>query len=545
DHCEQKPLGWSKLKGILISSDYLASALTDNTINVLPKLFRVPDLKYFSSDTRKSPLYPLSMMNTADKRKHTIVIAPTGAGKTDFLMRRCSKRVFYILPFQASINAMYKRFKSSLPPETDIRLLHAASSVVIKNKNEYEEKVLQPLVGSSVKVLTPHQIASLICGTRGFESIAVDIAGCDVILDEIHCYSDLSQSMVIEIIKVLIKLNCTVHVGTATMPGALLKIIHELLGGEENVYLVRLPEKVLDTFNRHKILKHENELSALSVVDKAVSRNEKILIVCNRVEIAQKRFYELKKKYDGIPMLLLHSRFRRIDRSLLEDKLKNEFNDRDKLPGSCIVVSTQVVEVSLDISFDIMITDAAPLDSLIQRFGRINRYRTEETLKKKTIREIHVIAPPENLKDCLPYKKEIVSSSFDQLPDKKILREKDLQNKIDAVFPSVSLNPISTHLVWNGGQFLLKELCHFSKSVLIESLNIESASCIRFSDKEKYEKGNIETKISLEIPVPRSAVFRSFTNFGRSKYGTNPIIVSDDLYSEDLGLQWKEIENIF
>ncbi|MGE5681791.1 MAG: CRISPR-associated endonuclease Cas3'', partial [Bacillota bacterium] len=194
DHCEQKPLGWSKLKGILISSDYLASALTENTANVLPKLFRVPDLNYFSSDARKSPLYPLSMMNTADKRKHTIVIAPTGAGKTDFLMRRCSKRVFYILPFQASINAMYKRFKSSLPPETDIRLLHAASSVVIKNKNEYEEKVLQPLVGSSVKVLTPHQIASLICGTRGFESIAVDIAGCDVILDEIHCYSDLSQS---------------------------------------------------------------------------------------------------------------------------------------------------------------------------------------------------------------------------------------------------------------------------------------------------------------------------------------------------------------
>ncbi|MDZ7763228.1 MAG: helicase-related protein [Melioribacteraceae bacterium] len=57
----------------------------------------------------------------------------------------------------------------------------------------------------------------------------------------------------------------------------------------------------------------------------------------------------------------------------------NNFNSSDE---ACIVVSTQVVEVSLDISFDLMITETAPLDSLIQRFGRINRIRNNETIGK-------------------------------------------------------------------------------------------------------------------------------------------------------------------
>ena len=46
--------------------------------------------------------------------KHTLVIAPTGCGKTNFVMKRCTKRIFYILPFQASINAMFLRFKNDI-----------------------------------------------------------------------------------------------------------------------------------------------------------------------------------------------------------------------------------------------------------------------------------------------------------------------------------------------------------------------------------------------------------------------------------------------
>lgn len=543
-HSNKKNLGWSKIKGIIVGADHLASAVMDKTFEIAQKLFKHPNLSYFESEIRKSSLFPLSQIDAGDSRPHTLVMAPTGAGKTDFLMRRCKGRVFYTLPFQASINAMYERFKDCLPTDTDIRVLHAASSIVLKDNKTYEERIIQPMIGASIKVLTPHQLASLICGTRGFESIAVDISGCDVILDEIHSYSDIAQSMVLEIIKVLLKLNCRVHIGTATMPTALVKKILEILGGDNKVYSIKLTDDELDTFNRHRIFKHANEQSAFKVIDEAINRNEKVLIVCNRVDISQRRFAELQDRYRKLPIMLIHSRFRRIDRNSLEENLRNKYNNRENMPGSCIVVATQVVEVSLDISFDTMITDAAPFDALIQRFGRINRYRTEESIKNKIIKDIHVIAPSKNTKDCLPYKKEIVDASFSQLPDSEILFERDIQNKIDAVYPKIEPVPIGTHLVWEGDQFLLKELCHYSKAVLIEKLNIESATCIRFSDREEYESGKLETRLGLEIPIPRTAMFRKFTNCGRSKYGNRPIVIPDELYDEHLGLQWKEIDTI-
>ena len=539
--CSNKNLNWSKLKGLMIGSDHLASALMHHTINIAKNLFCIPDTSFLKSDKRISELYPLSPINASDSRPHTIVNAPTGAGKTDFLMRRCKKRIFYTLPFQASINAMYERFKNSFPTDTDIRLLHSASMVVLRN-NSYEEKALQPMIGSAVKILTPHQLAALICGTRGFESIAADITGCDIILDEIHSYSDIAQSIVIEIIKTLLKLNCSIHVGTATMPTSLTNEILKILGDEENTYKVKLTDNDLDTFNRHRIFKHTTEETALLKIDDAINNNEKILVVCNRVEIAQKRFIELQKKYKDIPIMLIHSRFRRKDRNSLEKELQEKFNNKTIMPGSCIVVATQVVEVSLDISFDIMITDAAPLDALIQRLGRINRYRSLDTLKRQIIKDIHVIAPLENAKDCLPYKKTIIDKSYGLLPDGEILFEKELQRKIDKVYPNLEVLSIDTHLVWDRDQFLLKELCHYPKAVLLEMLNIDSATCIRYSDKEIYEEGKLEERLSLEIPIPRSAIFKKFTHFGKSDYGTKPIIIADELYDSQLGLQWKEIE---
>lgn len=541
EHCEAKKLNWSRWKGLLVGADHLASALVDSSYTISEKLFKSPDTSFFNSDQRKSNIYPLSLVETNDSKKHTLVVAPTGAGKTDFLIKRCKGRIFYTLPFQASINAMYERLKSNCPKDTDIRLLHAASSIVVNN-NSYEEKALQPMIGSSIKVLTPHQLAALICGTRGFETIALDIEGCDVILDEIHSYSDVAQSMVLEIIKVLIKLKCNIHLGSATMPSDLISKIIDLLGGKNAVFQVNLNEDELKTFDRHKIIKHENETSAFQILEEAIANNEKILIVSNRVAVAQKRYSELKEKFKEIPILLLHSRFRRIDRSSLENELITKFNDRNKLPGSCIVISTQVVEVSLDISFDVMITDSAPLDSLIQRFGRINRVRSSDTIKNKTIKNIHVIAPPDSTRDCLPYKKELVDKSFELLPNNDVLHETDIQKLIDQVYPEIQILPIDVHLAWDNNQFLLTELCHLPKATLLEMLNIDSATCIRFSDRELYESGKLEDRLALEIPVPRSVMFRKITNYGKSDYGNKPLIVDDKLYDAEIGLQWTEIE---
>lgn len=536
-YCGDKSYGWSRWKGLLVAADHFASALVDESEALAEKLFSQPDLTIFHK--RQNPLYPLSLMEASDARPHTLVIAPTGAGKTDFLMRRCKGRVFYTLPFQASINAMFNRFKEYLP-DTDIRVLHASSRLMTSNADK-EERVLQPFVGSSIKVLTPHQLAALICGTRGFESIAIDITGTDVILDEIHSYSEVAQAMVLEIVRALLKLNCRIHIGSATMPSDLINRLLQMLGEEPKVNLVKLKKEQLATFDRHMVYKHMEEEQALEEIPQALQRGEKILVVCNRVDRAQTVFKELLRKHGNIPMMLLHSRFRRGDRAALEKRLHKEF-EASKEP--CIVVATQVVEVSLDISFDLMVTDCAPLDSLIQRFGRINRRRTAESVQKKVLKPVHIIAPPVDGRDCLPYKKDIMQSSFDQLPDGGVLHEEQIQKILDAVYPSIEPKPIDTHLVWEGDAFLLKELWHHPKSVLMEMLNIESASCILLSDHERYEKSRHDDRMMLEIPISQKAArYRKFTKYGQSECGSRPLIVADESYSSVQGLTLSEIDN--
>ena len=171
------------------------------------------------------------------------------------------------MPFQASINAMYKRVANDLKdtnPDLDIRVLHSASRVVVKNKT-IEEKTLQGLIGSSIKILTPHQIASIIFGTRAFEATILDLKGNDVILDEIHTYTKISRAIVIKIVEVLNKIGCRLHIGTATMPTDLYNKILNILG-KDNVYEVSLDKTELDKFDRHTVYKLSNWADADTIV---------------------------------------------------------------------------------------------------------------------------------------------------------------------------------------------------------------------------------------------------------------------------------------
>lgn len=418
---------------------------------------------------------------------------------------------------------MWERLKATIPNK-DIRLLHATSKIVVGNN--MEEKMLQPLIGSSIKVLTPHQLSSIIFGTSGFESVILDIKGCDIILDEIHTYSDYSQAMVLEIVKALLKFGCRIHIGTATMPTALYNQLLEILGGKENVYEVKLSDETLDTFDRHQIFKLDKEDSVSPILVNAFKGKEKVLAIYNTVNKAQAAFKEFREEFPDIPMMLIHSRFKQSDRVKLEKLLKEEFNGDRKEYGNgkcpCLVISTQVVEVSLDISFDRMITLCAPLDSLIQRFGRINRKRV--TSNNRIYRPIHVIAPEGNV---LPYKMELLKRSFDQLPDNgDILQERSLQEKIDKVYRSVETKEIDIHLAVQDGDFSLINLTSRTEAILLKALEIESATCILAADRDKYITATWEERINMEIPVNWKTISRY-----RDKYeqlqdiGANPFVI--------------------
>ncbi len=526
-YCEARSSGYSKWKGVLIAADHLASAMDTHLHKVEKRLFIKPELSYYN---RKNELYPLSLISGRNSRKHTLVTAPTGAGKTDFLMKRCKGRVFYILPFQASINAMYERFRNDLiDTNAEIHLLHAASSLKMAGKR-IEEKIMQRHIGASIKVLTPHQMASLVFATKGYEALIADLHDCDVILDEIHTYSETTQAIVLKVVEILISLKCRIHIGTATMP----KVLHNRLLNmlrKENVYEVFLPAEILETFNRHVVYKADTIDSLYQILANAIELKQKVLIVCNQVTRSQKLYNMLDEKYPSVSKMLIHSRFKRGQRSDLENTLKQEFNTSSE---ACIVVSTQVVEVSLDISFDLMITECAPIDALIQRFGRINRNRTAKTIGH--YKPVYVLKPVDDIKEAKPYSLEILRKSYAALPEGALLEERNLQKLIDEVYPEIPLINIDLDAQFAQNKWRIKELWHQPKSALLDALDIDSVMCIEETDREKYEIALYAEQSKMEIPVSYNSIaYRELDKV--KKAGTRPYVIPSKAYSIEQGLK--------
>ena len=306
-YAEDLPLGWSKWRGLLMAADHFASESMAETAGLAANFFKTPDLSFYN---RSHPLYPLSLLSSEPEKPHTLVIAPTGAGKTDFLLKRCQGRVVYTLPFQASINAMFQRIEHDLnrdKPENqreDVRRVHAASRISLKKKEGEavtEEQHLQRQAGAGVKVTTPHQLLSLIFHINGYEALSLDLQGCDVILDEVHVYNGQVRTMTLKLIERLAEIGCRIHIGTATISESLVQHILAALGGAEQVQQVRLPEEELVKFNRHVIYKVPDEEAGREIVAQAIAACERVLFVANRVKLAQERYQWALEKFPNVP----------------------------------------------------------------------------------------------------------------------------------------------------------------------------------------------------------------------------------------------------
>jgi len=104
-------------------------------------------------------------------------------------------------------------------------------------------------------------------------------------------------------------------------------------------------------------------------------------VVCNTVARAQETYAVLRERFGRDVCRLFHSRFLRGDRRCIERRCLEEFGpptDRGVRPALAILVATQVIEQSLDLDFDILVTDLAPVDLLIQRAGRLQRHARPE-----------------------------------------------------------------------------------------------------------------------------------------------------------------------
>jgi CRISPR-associated endonuclease/helicase Cas3 len=127
-------------------------------------------------------------------------------------------------------------------------------------------------------------------------------------------------------------------------------------------------------------------------------------VICNRVDEAQEIYHNLRQlegDNEGFEILLFHSRFRILERKEIEKKTITFFGDnRNFRPEKAIIVATQVIEQSLDIDFDIMVSAIAPVDLILQRIGRLHRHKIKDRIKTLEEPEIIIMIPPLNT-ECL------------------------------------------------------------------------------------------------------------------------------------------------
>ncbi len=358
------------LKGLLNACDHLSSA-GENTVRLLPFIAEIIALRIPREQWR-----PLQKQAN-QIRGNLLLRAPTGYGKTESALlwadtnscrnkKGISNRIFYILPYKASINAMYERMLEYFKSPELVGVLHSSSSYYLYASNfEYRrlsslyQKIFTPL-----KVTTPFQIMKAFFGVGFFEMTLSELKNALLIFDEIHAYEPNIFGIILAMLETLRGYKTKALIMSATLPDFVEELFVELL----NPGMLKIPSKEADKFTRHRIkIVDGNVEDNLQNFTKEITKRKltPALIACNTVDRAVEVYKQLKDL--GYNTMLLHSRFTYGDREELEKKLKRNLEMLD------FVVATQVVEVSLDISFQIILSEPAPLDALVQRFGRVNR----------------------------------------------------------------------------------------------------------------------------------------------------------------------------
>jgi CRISPR-associated endonuclease/helicase Cas3 len=422
--------------------DHMGSALVD-------KLYFVENQDFIFLKNQQTKLISQGFdfyehqKECAKREGNLILTAPTGSGKTEsaFLwlqnqMHQSEQgRVFYILPFTASINAMYERLSEAISKEK-VGMLHGKLNFYLndyfddlqydlntKKASIKEIKANYKNIITPIKICTPFQLLKHLFGIKGYEQGIFEMSGCYLVFDEIHAYSP----DVFAQIKVLLEfttnyLQAKVMIMTATMPRFLQDEIEKSIGKPP---IVKANQTLYDSFKRHKVVLKEGLLSEnLDQITTLLQQGKKVLVVCNTVRSSQTAFLELRNNVAEDEAILLHGSFTGKDRSAKEKVLLSE---KIKL-----LVGTQAIEVSLDIDYDIIFTEPAPIDALIQRFGRVNRRR------KKGICDC-VVFKKANETDSYIYNSEIVSKTLQALDqiiieNQGVIDESLLQKAIDFVY---------------------------------------------------------------------------------------------------------------
>ncbi|MCP1633771.1 CRISPR-associated endonuclease/helicase Cas3 [Kerstersia gyiorum] len=376
-------------------------------------------------DMRARPLQQAGerLLNGAKGPSLMLVEAPMGEGKTELaflcylrLQAANEHRGLYVaLPTQATGNAMFKRAQTFLAAfatnPLDVQLVHGGASmnedaqhlrtVHLRGINQDKGEALAASAWFSQRrrpLLSPYGVGTIdqaLFSVLNVKHHFVRLWGLGnrvVVLDEVHAYDTYTSGLIVTLLQWLKALGSSVVLMSATLPRArrdeLLAAWGVELGAVPELAYPRL--LLVDDHGVHGDHFSARPLPPIQLarlgedVEELADQAGNLLaaggcgaVIVNTVDRAQTLYRLLRERLEpDIPLLLFHARYPMDERSKREQDVLSKFGPapNSDRPGRGLLIATQVAEQSLDLDFDFMLSDLAPIDLLLQRAGRLHRH---------------------------------------------------------------------------------------------------------------------------------------------------------------------------
>lgn len=341
-----------------------------------------------------------SFMECVDQRGVYVLEAPMGLGKTEaalFAAYRLMESgqnsgLYFGLPTRLTSDRIYMRVETFMDKILEnpgfVKLVHGHAWMNLEsNAKEFKaggswfhprKRALLAPFG----VGTIDQALMSVLRVKHHFVRTFGLAGKVVILDEVHSYDAYTGTLLDELVKELLEIGCSVIILSATLTAQRRSAFFQTPDSSDAYPLISANEKCLAVPpppNRRIGLRFFQGSEEYDLIEQAVEAAERgfcVLWICNTVANGQSVFRKINsaKREDSFKTGLLHSRFPAFRRSELENKWMENLGKSGDRPDGCILVATQVVEQSVDIDADLLITELAPSDMLLQRMGRLCRH---------------------------------------------------------------------------------------------------------------------------------------------------------------------------
>lgn len=308
--------------------------------------------------------------------------------------------IYFALPTQLTSNKIFERFNGFLERilETDCHrralLLHGKAWLLDTEMGEEGRPGGAWFNHAKRGLLAPFGVGTIDQALMAAMNVkhgfvrAFGLAGKVVILDEVHTYDVYTGTILNALVKLLRELRCTVIILSATLNRERRQQLLDTPVREEAYPLIsaaprdRPPsEWPVPAGDAHAVkvrLLDSPQVALVEALERA-SRGQQVMWIENTVVEAQERYLDLASRAaeTGVACGLLHSRFTSAHRQKIEDHWVNLFGRsgwQERARQGRIVVGTQILEQSLDIDADFLVSRFAPTDMLLQRLGRLWRH---------------------------------------------------------------------------------------------------------------------------------------------------------------------------